>query len=93
MTRSPPTTSPVIRWLMLALFVWGGWLAVGAARQGRNLPDGLQRGGIVLGCVLAFLGAWAVILWARKRRGTPGLSRNQQAADPQPPDHASQGTP
>jgi hypothetical protein len=56
--RSPP---PVTMWIMVAVLVWGGYLALGALRAGGN--HAAWRGLIVFACTLAFLGLW----WAALR--------------------------
>ena len=54
----------LIRWIMGAILVWGGLLAIGAWRL-NNDPRRLL---VVLACVIAFLGFWGVMLAARARR-------------------------
>ena len=53
-------------WIMVALLVWGGYLAIGAVQSGGNHRS--LRGLIVFGCVLAFLGFWLAALAVRQRR-------------------------
>jgi hypothetical protein len=54
------------RGIMLALLVWGGYLAVGAVRAPGN--HAVWRGLIVFGCTLAFLGFWMAALAVRRSR-------------------------
>jgi hypothetical protein len=61
-----------LRFVMLAVFVWGSVLAVGAVLFGFDQATGevhfapnLLRGVIVEGCVLAFLGIWLLALRSR----------------------------
>ena len=66
----------VIAWLIIALLLWGIWLAVGTYlyRFNSSEQDPLdtvrawRRGLLVLGCTGAFLTLWLVALAARKRR-------------------------
>lgn len=62
--------------VMLAVGIWGGLLALGAALFGVDesgavsFSPNLARGLIVLCCVSTFLGGWAALLVAqRNRRG------------------------
>jgi hypothetical protein len=57
-----------LRWVMLAVLVWGLLLALGTFLFGGNQP--LVRAAIVAGCTLAFLGLWMVAL-AIRGRGRP----------------------
>jgi hypothetical protein len=52
--------------IMVALLVWGGYLAIGAVRAPGN--HATWRGMIVFGCTLAFLGFWMAALAMRRRR-------------------------
>ena len=61
-----PPPRPVTMWIMVAVLVWGGYLALGALRAGGN--HAAWRGLIVLACTLAFLGLWWVALAVRQRR-------------------------
>jgi membrane protein DedA with SNARE-associated domain len=56
----------VIFYIMLAVFVWGALLALGAYFYGGNRQ--LLKADIILGCVAIFLGLWAILLRARARR-------------------------
>jgi hypothetical protein len=56
----------VIQWIMVAVLVWGGYLAVGAVRAPGN--HATWRGLIILGCTLAFLGFWFAALSLRQQR-------------------------
>ena len=60
-----PTAGRVaaMRWLMLAILVWGLLLALGTFLFGGNQP--LLRAAIVAGCTLAFLGFWLAALAVR----------------------------
>ena len=61
-----------LRLIMLAVAVWGGLLALGALLFGPDEQGTITwsvnpwRGLIVLGCVMVFLGGWALLLWRRK---------------------------
>jgi hypothetical protein len=64
----------VIGWLMAAVAVWGGLLSLGALLFGYDpksreitLSINPVRGLIVAGCVIAFLGGWALLLRSRRR--------------------------
>ena len=61
---SPPGAEKIIRWIMVGVLAWGVFHAVGAWR----LNQDPRRMLVVLGCVAAFLGFWAVMLSARTRR-------------------------
>src|SRR5262245_36057938 len=63
MNVKQPTITQAI---MVALLVWGGYLALGAIRAPGN--HATWRGLIVFGCTLAFLAIWAAALAVRKRR-------------------------
>jgi len=62
----------IIQAIMVALLVWGGYLAIGAVRAGGPRPA--LRGLVVLGCSLFFLGFWLIALAVRQRR----LNRQRQ---------------
>ena len=51
---------------MVALLVWGGYLAIGAVRAPGN--HATWRGLIVFGCTIAFLGFWMAALAMRRKR-------------------------
>lgn len=55
----------IIRWVVAGIVVWGIFHAIGAWR----LNHDPRRMLVVLGCVAAFLGFWAVMLasWRRAR--------------------------
>jgi len=53
-----------ILWIMLAVVTWGVFHAVGAYRFNHN-P---WRGVMVVGCSLAFLGFWWLMLASRRSR-------------------------
>ena len=50
--------------IMLAMLVWGLWLATGAAGHNRGVIKSL----IIAGCVAAFLGVWLLLLRSRAKR-------------------------
>ena len=52
--------------IMVAILVWGGYLAIGAFQDKGNHAN--LRGLIVFGCTLGFLALWLGALSARKRR-------------------------
>jgi hypothetical protein len=54
-----------VRWIMLAVFVWGLVLALGTYLFGGNQP--VLRAAIVVGCTLGFLGLWSAALAVRRR--------------------------
>ena len=60
------TTDPerVIRGIMIAVLVWGAILAAGSW----TLNHDPRRPMVVIGCVLAFLGFWKVMLGTLRRR-------------------------
>lgn len=62
----------LIQAIMVALLVWGGYLAIGAVRAGGNHPA--LRGLIVLACSLFFIAFWWIALTVRQRR----LSRHDK---------------
>ena len=64
---------PALRWIMLAVGVWGLLLALGAFLFGPDPQTGAitlainpWRGLIVLSCVGIFLGGWALLLLTRR---------------------------
>jgi hypothetical protein len=57
-----------IRYLMAAVLVWGGLLALGTYLYG-GTRQGIKAA-IILGCVLAFLAFWALLL--RSQNGERG---------------------
>lgn len=69
MSAAPPPadTVRIIRWVALAILVWGMFHAIGAWRLNGN-P---LRAVVVMGCVLGFLGFWLAMLAARQRRLSP----------------------
>jgi len=78
MTPDQPVASDrggLIRWIMLAVLVWGLFLALGAYLFGGNLPA--LRALIIAGVVVAFLGFWIVALALRQRR----LEQHSTAGD------------
>ena len=60
--------SAATRWLMLAILVWGLFLALGTFLFGGNQP--LLRAAIVAGCTLGFLALWIGALAVRRRGST-----------------------
>ena len=86
-SNGPPSQTPetpnssgrrprVIPWLIIALFIWGAWLAVGTYLYRFDTPEvdpldtvrAWRRGLLVLGCTTAFLTLWLVALAARKSK-------------------------
>ncbi len=75
-SRSNSRGPGVIAWLIIALLLWGIWLAVGtylyrfnsAEQDPLDTVRAWRRGLLVLGCTGAFLTLWLVALAARKRR-------------------------
>jgi len=70
----PPNAERLIRWIMMALVVWGIFHAVGAW----TLNHDARRPVVVILCMAAFLGFWLAMLAARRRRLA------HQAVDSQP---------
>jgi high-affinity Fe2+/Pb2+ permease len=66
----------LIRWIMVAVLVWGLFLAIGAVLFGGNLP--LLRGLIIVGVVTAFLGFWLAALALRQRRLAQGKAADEE---------------
>ena len=66
MTPSPPSATPekILRWIMVAVLVWGSILAAGSWTFNHDI----RRPIIVFACVIGFLGFWNVMLAARRRR-------------------------
>jgi CHASE2 domain-containing sensor protein len=64
MHQPPADAERLIRWIMLAILVWGGFHAVGAW----TLNHDARRPLVVLACVFAFLGFWLAMLAVRRRR-------------------------
>ena len=52
--------------IMVAVLVWGGYLAIGAFHVKANHAN--LRGLIVFGCTVGFLALWLGALAARRRR-------------------------
>jgi protein-S-isoprenylcysteine O-methyltransferase Ste14 len=55
-----------IAWIVLALLLWGGYLAVGAFTHGQS--HFWQRGLMVFGVTVAFVAFWGLMLVVRRRR-------------------------
>ena len=68
MKTEEPKQRPVnwTLWIMVAVLVWGGYLAIGASQARGNHAN--WRGLIIFGCTLAFLGFWWLALTLRARR-------------------------
>ena len=66
MTPSSPAATPekILRWIMVAVLVWGSILAAGSWTFNHDI----RRPIIVFACVIGFLGFWNVMLAARRRR-------------------------
>jgi hypothetical protein len=77
---SPPPHR-VILYIMLAVFVWGGLLALGAYLSGGNRQ--LLKADIILGCVAVFLGLWAILLRRRAKRMAEQFGSEKKPHDPQ----------
>ena len=63
--RSPFT---ILMWIMIGVLVWGSFHAIGVYVSARE-PN-ILKPIIVYGCVLGFLGFWAMMLWFRSRHTT-----------------------
>ncbi len=61
-----PEGNHAIRWIMLAVLIWGTVLATSAFFNGRSLI--LERATIVFGCTLLFLGFWWAMMAHRNWR-------------------------
>lgn len=61
-----PEGNHAIRWIMLALLIWGTILATSAFVHGRSLM--LERAAIVFGCTVLFLGFWWAMIAHRNWR-------------------------
>jgi|GEM_PF-2677898 hypothetical protein len=59
-------TRSLTTWIMVAVLVWGGLLALGSYLFGGTLP--VLRAAIVFGATVAFLGLWLAALAMRKHR-------------------------
>jgi hypothetical protein len=65
------TTKPMTFGIMLALVLWGVYLAVGAT--GMFVQDSMldvRKSVIVVVCVALFLGLWGIVLYGVKSKGT-----------------------
>jgi CHASE2 domain-containing sensor protein len=60
---APPGADRIIRWIMVAIVVWGAILAVGAW----TLNHDIRRPIMVMACVLGFLAFWLAMLRTLKR--------------------------
>lgn len=82
MSSSPMTNRRLIPGIMLALFVWGIYLAIGATGVfvQRSLLD-TRKSVIVIVCVSLFLGLWSLALWHNRRRQSKVLSPSTGAAN------------
>ena len=74
--RMNPTKKLMTSGIMLALIVWGIYLAIGATGMfvQEDMMDA-RKSGIVILCVGMFLGLWGLVLLGVKRK-------NESAADP-----------
>lgn len=66
MSEAASARPSLTTWIMLAVLVWGGLLALGSYLFGGN--HALARAAIVLGMTAGFLALWLGALAARKRR-------------------------
>jgi len=82
MSRYVPTSRRPICWLMLTVLTWGVYLAFGVSRFARDISDSMWKGTIVCGCVVAFLGPWAVVLLVQ--RGPSVRSRDMESSETGP---------
>lgn len=69
-----PSADALLKYVMIAVAVWGGLLSIGALLFGIDMEAGKPvfspnpvRGLIVLAAVGAFLGMW-LLAWRRRRR-------------------------
>ena len=92
MTPETASKNRPIRWLMLALMVWGVYLAVGTSRFARDFSDSVWKGAIVLGCVVAFLGLWILVL-EKKRRQSASNRLDESKPSEQNPNHPQWNVP
>ncbi|MEI6240486.1 MAG: hypothetical protein WCR51_08855 [Planctomycetia bacterium] len=65
MTTPPasPGADRIIRWIMVAIVIWGAILAAGAW----TLNHDIRRPLVVMACVLGFLAFWRTMLRTLKR--------------------------
>lgn len=63
------STKPITIGIMLALVLWGIYLAVGATGMfiQEDMMD-VRKSGIVVACVAMFLGLWAIVLFGLKAK-------------------------
>jgi hypothetical protein len=54
------------RWLMLAVSVWGGYVAIGTYRHAQTSSDSLRKRAVVIRGTVALLGPWALVPWLRR---------------------------
>jgi hypothetical protein len=71
-----PEGNHAVRWIMLAVLLWGTILATSAFINGRSLV--LERAAIVFGVTLLFLGFWWAMLAHRNAR----LRRERESKQP-----------
>lgn len=55
----------IVIWIMAGVLIWGTFHAIGVYVSARE-PN-ILKPMIVYGCVLGFLGFWAIMLWHRGR--------------------------
>ena len=76
MITTPPSAKAetILRWIMLAVLVWGTTLAAGSWTFNHDI----RRPIIVFACVVGFLGFWNAMLASRRRR----LARGDRSRTP-----------
>ncbi len=62
--QSSYSSSRLILWIVIGVFIWGVIHAIGAYMFNWNF----WRAVMVLGCVAGFLGFWLLLLWSKRQR-------------------------
>ena len=75
--KNPQAFPNIIRYLMIAIFVWGTFHTIGVYVWSQT-PD-IRKPIIVYSTVCLFLGFWAIMLWMRNRKLSDGSSLNSSA--------------